>query len=170
MDHGTNVCSVRSVCDGRDVDTRTRGDLAEAAILHALMRDGFLVLVPFGRFGPYDLLAETPGGEFLRVQVKSGRLRAGSVEFNCCGTDHGRGVGSYVGRADAFAVHVHESGDQFVVPVPEARASKMYLRITAPANGQRSGVRSAADYRLEDWAARVTGGAATPASASAASA
>lgn len=147
-----------------------RGDLAEAAVLHALMRHGFLVLVPFSRFGPYDLVVETPRRDLVRVQVKSGRMRAGCVEFNCCGTDHGGGVGSYAGRADVFAVHVHETGDQFVVPVAEARASKMYLRVTAPANGQRAGVRFAADYRLEDWAARVAGGAATPASASAASA
>lgn len=138
------------------MDTRTAGDVAEAAVLHALTAAGLLVLTPFGRFGPYDLVAEVGPGRFVRVQVKSGRIRKGCVEFNCRGTDHGRGSGSYAGRADVFAVHVHETGGQYVVPVDEALASKMNLRITPPANNQRRGIRFADDYRLDAWIASVT--------------
>jgi hypothetical protein len=134
------------------VDTRTRGDLAEAAVLHAFAAAGLVVSIPFSRFGPYDLVVETAHG-FTRVQVKSGRLRGGCVEFNCVGTDHGRGVGSYDGRADVFAVHVHATGSQYVVPVSEARRGKMYLRLEPPANNQRAGVCFAADYDLGDWIA-----------------
>jgi len=137
------------------VDTRTAGDVAEAAVLHALTAAGLLVLTPFGRFGPYDLVVETTPGSFVRVQVKSGRIRKGCVEFNCRGTDHGRGTGSYLGRADVFAVHVHATGTQFVVPVAEAMASKMYLRCAPPANNQRRGIRFADDYRLDTWVAGV---------------
>ena len=93
-------------------------------MLHALTAAGLLVLVPFGRFGPYDLVAETAPGDFVRIQVKSGRMRGGCVEFNCRGTDHGAGSGCYAGRADVFAVHVHGTGEQFIVPVAQARASK----------------------------------------------
>ncbi len=134
------------------MDTRTAGDVAEAAVLHALTAAGMLVLTPFGRFGPYDLVVETVPGTFVRVQVKSGRVRNGSVEFNCCGTDHGRGTGSYIGRADVVAVHVHETGEQFIVPVAEAKVSKMYLRLTPPANNQMRGIRFARHHRLADWA------------------
>ncbi|WP_146175476.1 group I intron-associated PD-(D/E)XK endonuclease [Paraconexibacter algicola] len=136
------------------MDTRTAGDVAEAAVLHALTAAGLVVLTPFGRFGPYDLVVETAPGTFVRVQVKSGRIRNGCVEFNCCGTDHGRGVGSYAGRADVFAVHVHATGEQFVVPVAQARATRMYLRLTHPANNQVRGVRFARDHRLQDWVLR----------------
>lgn len=139
------------------MDTRTRGDIAEAALLHSLTAGGLLVLTPFGRFGPYDLVAETAPGTFVRVQVKSGRLRAGCVEFNCRGTDHGRGTGSYAGRADVFGVHVHATGEQYIVPVSEARAAKMYLRVAPAANNQRAGVRLARDYALQDWLAEVAG-------------
>ncbi len=144
------------------MNTRTRGDVAEAAVLHALTAAGMLVLTPFGRFGPYDLVAETAPGRFVRVQVKSGRLRNGCVEFNCAGTDHGAGRGSYAGRADVFAVHVHVTGEQFVVPVAEAKASKMYLRITPAANNQVVNIRLADDYRLADWAGRTTNGRLLP--------
>ncbi len=137
------------------MDTRARGDVAEAAVLHTLTAAGMTVLTPFGRFGPYDLVVETAPGTFVRVQVKSGRVRAGCIEFNCAGTDHGSGRGSYAGRADVFAVHLHATGEQFVVPVAEARASKMYLRITPTRNGQAARVRMARDHRLGDWVASV---------------
>lgn len=137
------------------MDTRVRGDIAEAAILHALTAAGLLVLTPFGRFGPYDLVVETAPGTFVRVQVKSGRLRGGCVEFNCRSTDHGRGAASYVGRADVFGVHVHDTGASYIVPMEEALASKMYLRVDPAANNQQRGIRRAADYRLADWAARA---------------
>lgn len=86
-------------------DTRQRGDLAEAAVLHAFTEAGLLVSTPFGRFGPYDLIIDLPGGRLVKVQVKSGRVREGCVLFNSCSTDHGRGREVYVGRADVFAVH-----------------------------------------------------------------
>lgn len=144
------------------MDTRTAGDIAEAAVLHALTAAGLLVLTPFGRFGPYDLVAETAPGRFVRIQVKSGRFRNNCIEFNCCGTDHGRGRGSYVGLADVFAVHVRATGEQFVVPVDEACTSKMYLRLTEPANNQRAGVRFARDYRLADWAQAAVSSSSSP--------
>lgn len=138
------------------MDTRTRGDVAEAAVLQTLVAARFIVSIPFGRFGPYDLAVETPGG-FVRVQVKSGRLRGGCVEFNCVGTDHGDGVKSYVDRADVFAVHVHATGEQYLVPVADAMAAKMLLRVKPTLNNQVSRVRFARDYRLADWVVRQIG-------------
>lgn len=108
---------------------------------------------------------ETAPGAVVRIQVKSGRVRAGCIEFNCAGTDHGRGRGSYAGRADVFAVYLHATGEQFVVPVAETRASKMYLRISPTRNGQAARVRMACDYRLGDWVASVRGFAADGAGA-----
>lgn len=125
-------------------------------MLKAFATAGFMVSIPFSRFGPYDLLVESPRG-FTRVQVKSGRLRNGCVEFNCVGTDHGRGPGSYAGRADVFAVHVHATGEDYVVPVDQATKGKMYLRLAPPANNQRLRVRFAGDHRLADWAAVAAG-------------
>jgi len=140
------------------MDTRAHGDRAEAAVLGAFVAAGLIVSIPFSRFGPYDLAVETPSG-FVRVQVKSGRLRGGCVEFNCVGTDHGNGTGSYVGRADVFAVHVHATGGQYVVPVAEGLATKMYLRLQPTANNQRARIRFASDYHLEDWLLRQTSAA-----------
>lgn len=133
------------------MDTRRVGDTAEAAILASLTAAGLDVYLPFGRFGPCDLAVETVTG-FVRVQVKSGRLRGGCVEFNCVGTDHGRGAGLYAGRADIFAVHVQATGQQYVVPVDEAMRTKMFLRLRPAANGQQRRIRWAQDYLLTTWA------------------
>ncbi len=149
------------------MDTPARGDLAEAAILHAFAASDLIVSIPFSRFGPYDLVVDTPSG-FVTVQVKSGRVRGGCVEFNCVGTDHGNGVGSYVGRVDVFAVHVHATGAQYVVPTSEATNSKPCLRLQPAANNQLSRVRHARDYRLADRVARhqATGACLSPTPAS----
>ncbi len=137
------------------MDTRLLGDIAEAAILQSLTAAGMIVSVPFSRSGPYDLVAEPVADVFVRIQVKSGRLRKGCVEFNCCSTDHGKGTRSYADRADVFAVHVHATGEQFIVPVPVAAAgSKLSLRLVPAANNQTRRIRWAHDHRLAEWVAR----------------
>jgi PD-(D/E)XK nuclease superfamily protein len=133
------------------VDTIAQGNGAEAAILHALVDAGLGVLVPFGNGLPFDLAAVAPGGQIVRLQVKSRRVRDGSVRFNSCSTDHGRGRLDYRGRADLIAVHVASLSRVFVVPVDECPSYVGVLRLTAPRNNQRQGIRFAEDYSLEVW-------------------
>lgn len=136
-----------------DLDTRQRGDAAEAAVLSALTDAGLLVLMPFGRFGPYDMVIDLPGGRLLRVQVKSGRVRKGCVIFNSCSTDHGRGRTDYVGRADVFAVHAPTATGVYVLDVAEATTRATSLRLEPTRNAQRRRVRLAADHTLDQWLA-----------------
>lgn len=134
-----------------ELDTRQRGDAAEAAVVGAFTRAGLLVLMPFGRFGPYDMVVDLPGAGLVRVQVKSGRVRGGCVVFNCCSTDHGRGRSDYVGKADVFAVHELSSDEVYVVPVAEATTRATALRLAPTRNAQRRRVRMAADFTLDQW-------------------
>ena len=124
-------------------------------MLSALASAGLHVLVPFGGGLPFDLAAVLPDGSLTRVQVKSGRVRKGCVEFNSCSTDHGQGRLSYRGRADLFAVYVASISRIFIVPVPDCPSYRGYLRLEAPRNNQRRGVRLAEDYTLESWAASI---------------
>ena len=135
------------------MDTRAVGDAAEAAILNAFTQAGLLVWMPWSRFGPSDLMVETPD-DLFRVQVKSGRVRRGCVLANARSTDHGQGRRSYDGLIDIIAVHVPEIDRQFVVPVEQCNF-EIRLRLTPTLNSQAAGVRWAADHRLEDWAARA---------------
>jgi hypothetical protein len=135
------------------MSTIVRGNAAEAAVLKALVGAGIQALVPFGGGFPFDLGAATDAGELVRLQVKSGRVVNGCVEFNCHSTDHGRGQLDYRGRADLIAVYVETLDRVFVVPVDDCPSSKGYLRLAAARNNQRRRVRYADDYAFESWAA-----------------
>jgi hypothetical protein len=134
------------------MDSVAQGNAAEAAVLHALTLAGVQVLVPFGDGLSFDLAAVLPdGGEILRIQVKSGRIRNRCVLFNTCGSDHGRGRKDYRGRADCIAVYVRESDGVYVVPVDECPGYVCTLRLDAPRNNQRLGVRLAENYTVTSW-------------------
>ena len=143
------------VCTGHyrgHVNTIHRGNAAEAAVLAGLVSSHIPVLIPFGQGLAFDLAAIVPpAGAVLRIQVKSGRIRNGCVEFNTCSTDHGSGRQPYVGRADMIAIHVPDPSRLFMVPVHDCPASKGYLRLTEPRNNQRRRVRLAGDYAFEGW-------------------
>jgi hypothetical protein len=133
------------------VNTIARGNAAEAAVLQAFAAAGVSVLVPFGSGLSFDLAVVMPGGSILRVQVKCGRVRKGCVEFKAASTDHGRGRLNYRGRADVLAVHVASISRVFIVPVDECPVHAGFLRLDAPRNNQRRGVRFAEDYAFERW-------------------
>src|SRR6478735_10766138 len=95
-----------------------KGNVSESAVLHALVKRGFHVLVPFGDGCPFDLAIGLDDGVIVRVQVKTGRIRQpGSISFNAYSTDHGHGPGSYVGLADLFGVYFPPTEDVYLVPV-----------------------------------------------------
>lgn len=134
------------------MSTITRGNAAEAAVLHALVAAGFHVLVPFGSGLPFDLAVVTPDGHILRLQVKSGRVRDGCVEFKSSSTNHGRGQRDYRGRADVIAVYAASLARVFMVPVDDCPSFTGYLRLDPPRNNQRRRVRLAEEYSFETWA------------------
>jgi hypothetical protein len=123
--------------------------------LNALIRADLMVLVPFGDGSPYDLLVDT-GHALIKVQVKCGRIHDDCIEFNSCGTDHGRGRMSYEGRADVFGVHAPQLDRVFVVPVEGCPRFQGRLRLTPTRNNQQRRVRYASDYAVESWAASLT--------------
>jgi hypothetical protein len=149
---GSERVFVRIEGYGDVVKTITRGNAAEAAVLNALTGVGIQVLIPFGGGLPFDLAAVVPDGGILRLQVKSGRVRSGCIEFKVSSTDHGRGQMHYRGRADVIAVYVSTLRRVFMVPVDDCPLFAGSLRLDPPRNNQRRRVRLAEDYSLEAWA------------------
>jgi hypothetical protein len=96
------------------------------------------------------------GDRFLRLQCKTGTLRRGVIHFNTVSirSSMTRTVTrAYDGEVDAFAVHCPRNGRTYLVPVTEVAKGICSLRVTPTANGQRRGVRWAADYELPEPAA-----------------
>jgi hypothetical protein len=98
------------------------GQRSEAAILAELVKRGYQVLLPFGTNQRYDLVIEQ-GGNFLRCQCKTGRLRKGVVMFSTqsiqCNTQ-ATVIRRYEGQAELFLVYSPDLGKVFCVPVDGA--------------------------------------------------
>lgn len=129
-----------------DIGLRTEG-----AILSELIRRGYSILMPWGVNQRYDLVLDL-GGEFVRAQCKTGRLRNGTIEFNTssvqCNTRRNL-TRAYDGGADVFLVYCPDTPQRvYCVPVEAAAASHMCLRIEPTLNGQAQRVRWASDYEL----------------------
>jgi len=130
----------------------TNGDIAEGAVLGALLRLSCIVLAPFGQGQPYDLVVDRGPAGFVRIQVKTGWERKGCVEFNSSSTDHGRGHRHYRGRAEFFGVYLPAFDQVFIVPVDHAASRRTYLRLHPTANDHSRRVRMAKDHILELYA------------------
>jgi hypothetical protein len=137
------------------MDTISRGNAAEAAVLNAFIQAGIGVSVPFGDGQCFDLIAALPDDTLARIQVKSGRIRKGTIEFNAASTDHGRGRQHYRGRAEYIAVHGHQVGRVFMVPTDQCANHRGYLRLVPPANNHQTRIKMADDYEFARWAESV---------------
>ncbi len=136
--------------------TTDKGLVAETAILAELVRLGYSVLMPIDGSARSDLAIDFEGG-LVRIQCKFGQLvdeknqGGGCVRF---WTSSSRKVAGYwkhedyQNHCDLFACYCPDVGS-FAVPVHEAPASQITLRLTGTKNGQSKGVRLAEDYRLE---------------------
>src|SRR5215471_10838390 len=127
-----------------------KGERSEAAILHALVASGRVVLMPWGASQRYDFVIDDGARGFIRVQCKSGVLRNGAVSFRTASADRRRPMGdSYFGQVDAFAVYCPELDTCYLVPIDDMPARQVgALRVRAPVNGQITRIRWAEPYAL----------------------
>jgi hypothetical protein len=131
---------------------KQRGQQSEAAVLFEFVSRGLSVLQPFGDNERYDLVVEI-SGTFYRVQVKTGRLENGRVQFETrsSGTLTNKiSKRGYDGEIDVFAVYSPERRETFVVPIEDAPETSMGLRVSA-AQKQSPNINWAADYSVERW-------------------
>jgi hypothetical protein len=128
-----------------------RGNEAEAAVLSALVKQGYDVAVPFGEGQPYDLIVDLGSRDFLRVQCKRAWPLRGCIIFNSRSTDHGRGPQSYVDLADLFGVFFPPSSRVYLVPIDGVAAFEGRLRLEPPRNNQKRLIRFASDFEIERW-------------------
>jgi hypothetical protein len=137
---------------------RTRGNPGEAAVLNALVRQDFPVLLPFGGGHPFDLVVAIDHEAFVRVQCKTAWPEGGCLIFNCLSTDHGRGPLSYEGLADIFGVYFPPTQDVYLVPIDAVAATEGRVRLEPTLNNQKRRIRRAEEYAIDQWSqARLLG-------------
>jgi len=128
-------------------DTKRAGDISEVTVLNAFVRIGYRVAIPYGENQRYDFVIERKG-VFSRVQVKTGRLRAGSILFNAYSSHAHRNGGSrsYIGDADFFGVYCPDVQRVFLVPVSDVTEHVGCLRWDRTKNAQSRKIRWADPY------------------------
>jgi hypothetical protein len=130
------------------VSPSQKGARSKAAILHALVASGRVVLLPWGASQRYDFVIDEGGGRFTRMQCKTGVYRNGCICFRTASADRRRPMGDpCVGQIDAFAVYCPRLDACYLVPIGDVAARQVgALRVDAPVNGQITGIRSAHPY------------------------
>lgn len=135
------------------------GDRSTLAVMLALQDAGFALYVPFGENTRCDLVIDD-GIRLERVQCKTGRLRQGAVRFATCSCygHHLRPRAArrdYEGQIDYFAVYCPETGGVYLVPIEDIAAKvNGALRVEPARNGQKCGIRLAAEYEIGRVAVR----------------
>ena len=119
----------------------------------ALRAVGYEVLVPFGENTRYDLVIDD-GRRLSKVQCKTGRLRGGAVRWSMC-SNYAHHPNprirqrDYHGEVDFFAVFCRETGGVYLIPMTQLPLRREgALRVDAPRNNQKKGIRYAAQYEI----------------------
>lgn len=134
------------------MDTKVTGSISELNVASCLMEMDVMVSRPLTESCLYDLVVDDDG-DLYRVQVKTGRLRNGSVVFNCVRTHSNtsqvriRGYSEEV--VDAFAVYSPDLDEVYWVDICEIPNTEMCLRVTEPEQADAS-INWAEEYKVED--------------------
>ncbi|RTL07672.1 hypothetical protein EKK58_00525 [Candidatus Dependentiae bacterium] len=132
------------------MNTKQTGDISEAAVAAEFLKAGLTVLTPWGDRHRYDLVVEEEG-VFLRIQVKTGRVKNGAIIFGSVSisTQDGELVHRpYTGQIEYFAVYCRETDKVYIIPVGLCGAHGFALRLHPPKNKQVKGVHLAKDFEF----------------------
>lgn len=140
------------------MDRHQKGDLIEAIVISELKSRNIPVCLPFGDNERYDVLLEAPDKRILRGQVKSGKLREGTIRFD--GESRrtnasGNTSVPYKDDVDCFLVYCTENESLYYVNAAEVNTKK-YLRID-PSKTNHPSINWAEDYEFDtQWPGDVS--------------
>lgn len=148
MSYDENVISTRE----HELPSQRRGDVSESEVKTKFLKNEIPVLEPVTDNEPYDLVIESDS--FIRVQVKTGRIRDGCILFHSMSThtnSNGTVEHSYVGDVDLFAIYTPELDVIHLIGIDEIADSKMRLRARPPKKAvSMERINWAKDYEFEE--------------------
>ena len=136
---------------------KTKGDLAELRVAADLVERGCRLSIPFGEDCDYDLIADYEG-RLHRIQVKYTQSDGSTICVRCRSHSLTNGKVRRIKRytaetIDWIAVYDRTSDRSYFVRAVELGAGRsiLTLRLTPARNGQRVGIRDAADHTDPDF-------------------
>ena len=146
-----------SVASIRVASLKLKGDLAELKVAADLLERGCKVSLPFGEDCDYDLIADA-GAVLHRVQVKFTESNGVVIPIRCQSHSLTKGkvrrTKHYTAETiDWIAVYDQTTDRCYYCPASELGSGRceLRLRLVAARNGQRMGIRDAADYTDPDF-------------------
>lgn len=135
--------------------TKDKGDIGLGRVIADLLAHGIQVALPLSEHLPFDLIAIHATGLTVKASVKYREInRFGSVTVQAKSSWADRN-GSHVkrhnvGDYDAVAIHCPDTQSCYYVRASELLPSCTTLRVRAPANNQKLGVRTADGFTDPD--------------------
>ena len=133
------------------MNTKIKGNKAEAIVMAEFVKNNIPVLLPFGDNEKYDLVVQL-GLEFKSIQVKYGRLNNGCIIADIrhrIGADR-VSYETYFDKVDFIAIWAESNEKIYLLPLKEfGDKTHAILRIIAPKNNSSiSTVCWAKDYEF----------------------
>ena len=132
------------------MNSKSVGERSEGIILAKFLQRGWTVLMPFGDNQRYDLVIDRGNG-FERVQVKTGKILNGAVDFKTHSTSYHRkngGAKSYRGEIELFAIYCPDNQKSYLISIDLVGYMGASLRIEEPKNKQVKLIRWAKDFEI----------------------
>jgi hypothetical protein len=138
--------------------SHVRGDATEARVIAELKERGIPVAIPFSDNQRYDIIVETPAAELLRIQIKTGRLHDGKIDFHGK-SQHTNSTGNtyqtYDGDVDYFLVYTPALDSLHAIGEHEFD-TRIRLRVDEPEQADSS-INWAEEYAFDDrWPLQPT--------------
>jgi hypothetical protein len=141
--------------DNPSYDPNLIGAISQAKVIAGLVEAGKSVLIPCVNVLPYDFVI-VEGGQFSRVQCKTGRLLRGAIYFRphrlrAAKRETGweRRIQDYRGEVDFFGVYCPENNGVYLIPIAVVGGNRVCsLRLAPPRNNQSKRIRWAKDYEV----------------------
>jgi PD-(D/E)XK endonuclease len=137
------------------MNTKSKGQITEGAVMLSLIRKGKTVLLPYGENQPYDFVIDDGVCGFKKVQCKTARFKNGCVEFNTYSVLRDKITKGYKrvyygDKVDFFGVYCAQIDKVYLVPVDGVATSGGLLRVTDRTTAQFGGAASrwAAQYEI----------------------
>lgn len=133
------------------MNTVQLGDVVEAIVLSKLTSDNNIVLLPWGNNQRFDFVIYK-NYNFIRVQVKHGRIKNNIIEASARSTNYRKGKWvsfNYKNDVDVIIIYVSELRKFYWLPIDEIGEQKqLSLRLKPPKNNQVKNIRFAEKYEF----------------------
>lgn len=138
------------------MNTKRKGNKAEAVILSEFVKRGFPTMLPFGDNEKYDIVVEI-NGEFKSIQIKHGRYDNGCVKASVKHRADKDNSTTYIGKVDYIAIWCEEVNECYLLNLKTfLNKGEAILRIEPPKNNSSiSTVVWAKDYELRTTLDRI---------------